>query len=78
MHRLKPIRRVPRRGLSRGSRRIGDMAFCALLAFAAGLIIGQFAPSLLTAAAVMLAPATPVQASLAPAIARRSLALAGG
>jgi hypothetical protein len=59
-------------------RRAGDMAFCALLAFAAGLTIGQLAPNLLPAAAVMLAPATPVQASVAPAIARRSLALARG
>jgi polysaccharide deacetylase 2 family uncharacterized protein YibQ len=46
MFRLKPIRKMKRRGLPRDIRRMADAAFCAVLALAVGLTIGQIAPNL--------------------------------
>jgi hypothetical protein len=64
MFRLKPIRKVKRRGLPRDIRRIADAGFCAVLALALGLTIGQATPDLAQFAG--LAPDTmSAQASVA-------------
>jgi len=73
MLRLKPIRRVKRRGIPRDVRRVADAAFCAVLALAVGLTMQRVASGFPELAALFVAHDTmsaqagvPLQVASAP------------
>ena len=67
MLRLKPIRRVKRRGIPRDVRRVADTAFCVVLALALGLTMGRVASGFPQLVDMFIAHDTmSAQASVAP------------